>query len=358
MRNIGIPDLALLSPRSGIGRVIHNLKTHLNGDSSLRTLNYQYINLPFLRNFPIRAITNDLNVVIFPQLTGVRNVRIFNKSTRSIAVIHDIGIIDCLQDKDLLNPVSRAIIKYDLKCLKYIDLIVAVSEFTKQRIIKYYPDLEGKIAVVKNSLSESFINFKTEKEESKKIACEDLNIRKESHILLCVGTELPRKNLTLLFDAFVEVKKTDRDVVLIKAGGSGGARWRDHTLKLIHERGLDIEKDVFIRDNISEEDLLNYYNSATATILPSLYEGFGLPAIESIALGTPIVASNGSAMDEIASRFGMIHAPTAQDFKHAIIEIITNGISEKQKLDFLLTRDEYSPQLQAKLMLNLIDKLH
>lgn len=357
MKRISIPGLAALSPRSGIGRVVHNLEAHLSKEVVLSNLNYRTIDLPLVRNFPVQIIGKQPETVVFPQLTGVRNVKILKKTNKSVAIIHDIGIVDCVLDKNLLNPISRAMVMYDLYCLKYIDLIVAVSEFTRNRLIKYYPGLEEKIVVVPNSLGESFISFTTEKAVSKRETCRMLNIGLESEILLYVGTELPRKNLTLLFDTLIELKKTNNRIILIKAGGPGGEHCRKETLYQINARGLKLEKDIFIRDNISEEELLGYYNSATATVLPSLYEGFGLPVIESLALKTPIVAADGSAMNEIASRHAMIHTPNTQCFKNAIVEIIANGLTGKQKEGMASIKSEYSPQNQANLLYNKIEAI-
>ena len=357
MTHIGVPGLAKLSSKTGVGRVIRTLEAHSGKNVVLSDLIYQSLDLPFMRNFPTRVLNEKLDAVIFPQLTGVRNVRILRPSLKSVAIVHDIGIIDSPLDKNLLNPMSKAIIKYGLKSLKHIDLIISVSEFTKQRIVKYFPNLESKIVVVNNSLSESFLNFDVSKTVSKENVCNKLAIDIDSIILLYVGTELPRKNLPLLLDTFVELKKTINKIVLIKVGGSGGIIWRQQILRLIKERSLDLEKDIYIRDNISEEDLLNYYNSATITVLPSLYEGFGLPAIESMALGTPIVAANGSAMNELVSPLNMIHTPSVESFRDAIIEIITSGVTDKQRAGMAQTKFIYSPLLQSNTMFLLIDKL-
>lgn len=357
MRKIGIPGLTTLSSKSGIGRVIHNLQNHLQEDVILSDLLYRHLDVPILKNFPIGAKDEQLDLVIFPQLTGVRNVKILNQAKKSLAIIHDIGIIDCPLDKGLLNPISKSIIMYDLKCLSDVNIVISVSEFTKDRLVKYYPQLENKICVIKNSLSESFMNFEKSKLSSKKAVCDGLGLSHSSVILLYVGTELPRKNIRLLLDTLAELKKADSRVVLIKAGGSGGVRWRQQTLEMMQERGLTLGKDIFIRDNISEDELLDYYNCATATVLPSLYEGFGLPAIESLALSTPIVAADGSAMNEIASQHNMIHAPTVQAFKNAIIDLIKNGMTELQKTRLISFRSEYSPQHQAEILLELVGRM-
>jgi glycosyltransferase involved in cell wall biosynthesis len=111
-------------------------------------------------------------------------------------------------------------------------------------------------------------------------------------VILHVGTLQPRKNIPILLEAMAKLARPD--VALVLAGGKG---WLYQDIfKRVVELGL--EKQVRFTGYIADEELPLWYNSATLLAFPSVYEGFGMPVVESMACGTPVVAAQSSSIPE------------------------------------------------------------
>lgn len=128
--------------------------------------------------------------------------------------------------------------------------------------------------------------------------------------ILYLGTIEPRKNLIRLIDAYLDLRRDGRiDLPLILAGGSG---WRnDDISKRIADAGP--QSGVFRVGYVPEEDLALWYNAADLFVYVSEYEGFGLPPLEALACGTPVVASNCSSIPEVVGNAAMLVDPTDVD---------------------------------------------
>ena len=125
--------------------------------------------------------------------------------------------------------------------------------------------------------------------------------------ILYLGTIEPRKNLIRLIDAYAELRRrkaTDRTLVL--AGGRG---WGDEMIvRRAHEAGVD--EHVRFVGFVPEHEMPLWYNAADLFVYPSEYEGFGLPPLEALACGTPVVASNRSSLPEVVGEAGVLVDPT------------------------------------------------
>jgi glycosyltransferase involved in cell wall biosynthesis len=129
--------------------------------------------------------------------------------------------------------------------------------------------------------------------------------------VLFVGSEHPRKNLAGLLRAFALLKRGGGNpgLRLVKVGepGSAEARYRRATAALVGELGLGA--DVVFTGWVPDEDLRALYSGAVCTVLPSLAEGFGLPPLEAMACGCPVVVSNAGALPEIAGGAAVVVDP-------------------------------------------------
>ncbi len=126
--------------------------------------------------------------------------------------------------------------------------------------------------------------------------------------ILCLGTLEPRKNLETLLRAYACIPQRDT-VKLVLAGGVG---WKTRQLfTLIGE--LDLERDVILPGYVPGDSLAMWYNSAEIFVYPSLYEGFGLPVLEAMACGTPVVASNTTSLPEAVGPGGILLPPMDVD---------------------------------------------
>lgn len=212
------------------------------------------------------------------------------------------------------EPLEEASLKIDAAAIRKADHIVSVSENTKKDLMRYLKIPEEKITVVYNGVDHSVFKPNTQAVAS-------------FPYILYVGSERPRKNLERLLEAFVLLKKSSdfADLKLIKVGSPGrSAAFRQTTLQKIKELGLDGE--VIFVDQITDERLVEYYSSARVLVYPSLYEGFGLPVLEAMACGCPVITSNVSSLPEVAGDAAFLVNPyDIRDICGAIARLLTDN---------------------------------
>jgi len=128
----------------------------------------------------------------------------------------------------------------------------------------------------------------------------------ERPYILYVGSLEKRKNLPRLLEAYAYLRETLPGWKLVIVGGR---KWKsDPIYKAVQRLGL--EPHVIFTGFVAEEDLPALYNGADLFVFPSLYEGFGLPVLEAMACGTPVVTSNTSSLPEVAGEAALLVAPT------------------------------------------------
>ena len=186
------------------------------------------------------------------------------------------------------------------KSMKRADIIITDSEFSKTEIEKYYPQFSGKIQVV-------YCGVNTEKfyhiEDTERIEKTKKNLGIESEYFLYLGTIEPRKNLERLIEAYNILSKRDSSVPkLVMAGGKG---WLNSGIyNKVKEYGL--EERVIFTKYIPDEDLCPLMNGACAFVFPSIYEGFGMPPLEAMACGVPVVSSGEASLPEVVGDCAVI----------------------------------------------------
>ncbi len=146
---------------------------------------------------------------------------------------------------------------------------------------------------------------------------------KQQKTVLYVGSEQPRKNLGVLLASFAIAKKQlgEFDLKFVKVGKP---QWKTgrHAF-LAKARELGIEKNILFVDSASEQQLAEIYRSADVFVFPSLYEGFGLPPLEAMACGTPVVCSNSASLPEVVGDAALSLPPDNKlYFAKAIVKIL------------------------------------
>ncbi len=174
------------------------------------------------------------------------------------------------------------------------------------------------------------------------------------YFLLHVGTLQPRKNIPTLLKSFARIQKDaacpphdsmqgaeqDTDLHLVLAGGNG---WMfDEIFHLVEQLG--IEKRVHFTGYVPDDELSLWYNTATAFVFPSVYEGFGMPVVEAMACGTPVIASNASSIPEAAGTAARLFAPQDVDgLAEAITAVIQSPpLQQKMKQEGLQQASKFS----------------
>jgi glycosyltransferase involved in cell wall biosynthesis len=129
--------------------------------------------------------------------------------------------------------------------------------------------------------------------------------------VLYVGSEAPRKNLSTLIDALQSVRAAHPDVMLVKVGRPQFDTERQRLIEQVAQRGL--ADNVIFLDEVGLDDLVALYNLCDVFVLPSLYEGFGFPALEAMACGTPVVAANAASLPELVGDAALTVDPRSSE---------------------------------------------
>ena len=187
--------------------------------------------------------------------------------------------------------------------MKRADRIVTDSEFSRAEIVKYYPQFEEKLRVVPCGVD-------CERFRRVEDAAELARVRETYGIgeqyFLYLGTLEPRKNLVRLITAYADyVKNFDNPAQLVLAGGKG---WLYHEI-FARVQELGSTDRVIFTQYIDSADLCALMSGALAFTFPSVYEGFGMPPLEAMACGTPVLVSDAASLPEVTGNAAVIVRP-------------------------------------------------
>lgn len=280
-----------------------------------------YLNYPVLENFvkiPI-DIYHTPNYFAFP-----------SKKARIIYTVYD--LIPFLYPEFLPQFYKSNFIIiakcFFRKLFEKADLIITISENTKNDLINYMNIKEEKIKVVYLASRENFYPIK-DKTLIKPVLDE---YKINSPYILFIGTLEPKKNLPLLIEAYSKLPdKIKKDYLLVLAGNKG---WKyDNIFKKIKE--LNLYNRVIHTDYIPEEKLPLLLNGATLLVYPSLYEGFGLPPLEAMSCGIPVITSNNSSLPEIIGDAGIMIDPKDVNQLTESMSFLLENPQQREKLSKL-----------------------
>ena len=194
--------------------------------------------------------------------------------------------------------------------------IIAVSRHTKRDLLELYRTSPHKVHVIEEGIEARFRPTET---EEVRLAMERHAIRKP--YLLMVGTLEPRKNHALAFEALARLKAAGWPHSLVVAGRRG---WLFDSVQSNVER-LQLETDVIFTGRVPDADLPALYSGADCLLMPSLYEGFGIPVLEAMACGTPVVCSKVSSLPEVAGPAARyIESLTGEGLAEAVLDVLQN----------------------------------
>ena len=181
--------------------------------------------------------------------------------------------------------------------LKRADNLIAVSTFTADELAALYPHNTEKTSVV----YEAAFEYGDNKDQSGGLAAID-TAKLPKQYFLYVGTNEPRKNLEVLLTSYSQLIDGGASIGLVLVAGRG---WGQQSVA-DQLQGLGLKNKVLHFENLKDSQLDQLYRQARALVLPSLYEGFGLPVLESMARGVPVIVSNRGSLPEIAGEAGLV----------------------------------------------------
>ncbi len=227
----------------------------------------------------------------------------FRRNCRSVITVHDLVF---LMYPDLLTKESARYYGQIDQAVRHTDAIIAVSQATKMDVIRLLGVPEKKITVIYEAASPIFRPLN--REEVAERVRERFGL--DSDFLLFVSTIEPRKNVPNLLRAFrLLLDNYHPKAKLVLAGEKG---WLFQDVFELADK-LNLREDALFLGRVSTEELLWLYNGARALVAPSLYEGFGLPPLEAMACGTPVITSNLSALPEVVGDAGVLVDPKDVD---------------------------------------------
>lgn len=270
-------------------------------------------------------------------------------SAKKVVTLYDV----CFMDYPEYTTEANRLFCYKgtLDSMLFADKIITISQYTKKRLLHFFPFAdESKIEVVYCGNRDTLLK---EKEDERIIG--RYTLLKDEYYL-SVGTIEPRKNYGTLLKAYKLYKERNKEYKkLCIAGGYG---WMQDNFKNdIVELGLS--GDVIVTGYVSEMELANLYRYCFAFVYPTWYEGFGLPILEAMNFGKPVIASNVTSIPEILGESELLVNPSNVEQIVACMKMIEENVEvlqqaveqERERVNMFTWHDT------AKRMLNIYEKL-
>jgi glycosyltransferase involved in cell wall biosynthesis len=225
-----------------------------------------------------------------------------------VFTVHDLTMLRCPEFYDRL--VRMRLEQTIRPAIKKASVLICISEFVRQELQEEFRISDDRVAVVHHGVNPAFKSVVGARERVRKV----LGI--DRPFLLFVGQMKLRKNILRILEAFARMRERRVDIALVLVGRRG------HTSEgmdeLIAHHGL--APHLFELGHVDDVLLPSLYSAAYGLVFPSLNEGFGLPVLEAMACGTPVLTSNTSALPEIAGDAALLVDPTS-------VEAITDGLN-------------------------------
>ncbi len=221
---------------------------------------------------------------------------------KTVSTVHDLTSITMRSKHKLFHRISHGLF---LKgSLRRADRLIAVSSFTASEIERLFPGYAKKTSVILEAASPEFVRI----DDRRRLAAVRAKYSLPERFILFVGTLEPRKNIAGLLRAFASVHKGIPHKLVVV----GGRGWKySDIFDLVGELG--IESSITFTDYVPSGDLPAIYNLAELMVYPSFFEGFGLPPLEAMACGTPVVTSNRSSIPEVVGDAAILVNPENTD---------------------------------------------
>jgi len=287
----------------------HFVKSRINTTIPIIRIFWEQVILPFL------LVRHKIDV-----FHSMVNVLPFWCPAKSVVTIHDLIAIECAESRNFKKNLYH---KLMAKTTKKANRIIAVSSSVKKGMHDYFGIPEKKMHVILEAAGK---NFKPLNQKSIKAFQKARNL--DFPFILFVGTLEPRKNIKCLIKAFSLLKHKDKiKHKLVIVGGKG---WLyDEIFNTINK--LNLQDEIIFAGSVDHSELPLYYNAADLFVFPSLHEGFGLPPLEAMQCGCPVITSKLSSLPEVVGDAAIkINPHDTNDLANAMQRVLANDKLRKQ----------------------------
>ncbi|MCW1930345.1 MAG: glycosyltransferase family 4 protein [Candidatus Kerfeldbacteria bacterium] len=320
---VGIDLASTAGQKSGLGFYTDSMVTALThfSDIELVTLDRIHRNLRTPERIlwdqigiPLAFLTKHIDVLY----TTAFSAPVFHKPV--VMTVHDIyGVHYPERFSKLARYYWRTVLPRSIKRASHI---IAISEYTKHDLITQLGISEKKITVAPPATDPRFKPIRDAR------LCADTlkRLHIDNPFLLTVGTLEPRKNIARLIEAFAHAKRQDHILVIV---GKKGWDYEDifRTIDKYH-----LKDHVRILEYVTQEDLIVLYNTCTGVMLPSIFEGFGLPALEAMQCGAAVAVSHTTSLPEVVGEAGLQFDPLNIQEMRIRMEILINDDAARTEL--------------------------
>ncbi len=350
-----------LGPTSGTGQYTHSLYDQLklreNDDTTFRMVSFYsptmeklFFDLAEMGLSPIIPLQSGLSLLShlahLPSLRG--SYALFHITDGALGIVarlkhpvvvtvHD--VIPFLNFRRRASAIADLAMRQSMRNILYANAIIVDSYHTKRELSRMLEIDPSKMKVVPMGVDHELFR-PIEKTRSRT----HFGLPADKKILLNVGNEEPRKNVSTLIRAFSKVARNIPDSILIRVGGRESKEVAD----LISSNDLSDRVTYY---KLSRRDMPYIYCAADAVILPSWYEGFGLPSLEAMACGCPVIASDATSIPEVVGEAGILIKPTDYEaFAGAIENLLAStnlqtnlaqrGLEQSGKFSWATTADK------------------
>lgn len=359
--------IPLLSTLTGVGKYNYEICRHLLNTNELdKSYYYGYYSKKIKnltdndKNITKRFLINNIFIKKILKKALIESSKIYSpaydiywepnfiplkhiKADYIVTSVHDLSFKffgDCIS-----NNRKKHFDKNFDKMIHYSDSLICFSHYIKQELIDTLGFSEDKINVIYHGVRHDIFRVYDKLENSHNLP---------EKFILFVGSIEPRKNLKRLLKAYIQLDNSfKKKYKLVLAGFKG---WKNTEIfEMINQN----QQDIKYLGYISDYELAELYNRASLFVFPSLYEGFGLPLLESMACGTPIITSNVSSMPEIAGDAAYYVDPYDEtSIKNGIEELINNGsLRETMKNKGLRRAGNYTWEKSANMHLKVFKNI-
>lgn len=244
------------------------------------------------------------------------------KSTLKITTIHDLTYLRFPETVEAKN--LKFLQKIVPQTIKRADLILTVSQSVKQELLQNFNLSNDKVLALPIPPGQTFTKF----QPKTTALAPKLNINTKK-FLLFVGNFEPRKNLAILVKAFLKLPAQAREKLsLVIAGGCG---WENDKVQILIDHAVDNGENIVQTGNLDQEQIAQLVHESLCLVMPSLYEGFGMPIVEAMALAKPIIAADIPVLHETSQEIALFFkTKSAKSLAEAIIKLCKNPSLQKR----------------------------